>query len=98
MWITIAVAGIAFHAPVGWSLPGLIAPTNSTGQVGGDHELPQQRREFFAPVVTGIIVQRTDSFYSALVTARCDPDRRDRSYTVVLGHIDKVPDPVGSTA
>ena len=96
IWITIAVAGISFHAPVGWSLPGLIAPTNSTGQVGAIMNCLNNVANFFAPVVTGIIVQRTGSFYSALVTAGVILIVGIFSYTVILGHIDKVPDPAGS--
>lgn len=92
-WITIAVAGISFHAPVGWSLPGLIAPTNSTGQVGAIMNCLNNVANFFAPVVTGIIVQRTGSFYSALLTAGVILVVGIFAYTVVLGHIDKVPDP-----
>jgi MFS family permease len=98
MWITIAVAGISFHAPVGWSLPGLIAPTNSTGQVGAIMNCLNNVANFFAPVVTGIIVQRTGSFYSALVTAGVILIVGIFSYTVILGRIDKVPDPAGSPA
>lgn len=98
MWITIAVAGISFHAPVGWSLPGLIAPTNSTGQVGAIMNCLNNVSNFFAPVVTGIIVQRTGSFYSALVTAGVILIVGIFSYTVILGNIDKVRDPVGARA
>ncbi len=35
VWITIAVSGLAAAAPVGWSIPALIAPRNSVGRVGG---------------------------------------------------------------
>ena len=98
MWITIAVAGISFHAPVGWSIPGLIAPHNSTGQVGGIMNCLNNVANFFAPVVTGYIVASTHSFYSALVTAGVILIVGIFSYTVILGHIDKVPDPAGSLA
>ena len=96
MWITIAVAGISFHAPVGWSIPGLIAPHNSTGQVGAIMNCLNNVANFFAPVVTGYIVARTGSFYSALVTAGVILIVGIFSYTVILGKIDKVPEPASS--
>jgi len=92
-WITVAVAGISFHAPVGWSIPGLIAPNNSTGQVGAIMNCLNNVANFFAPVVTGIIVAKTGSFYAALVTAGVILIVGIFSYTVILGHIDKTPEP-----
>ena len=95
-WITIAVAGISFHAPVGWSLPALIAPRNSTGQVGAIMNCLNNVANFFAPVVTGYIVGTTGSFYAALVTAGVILIIGIFSYTVILGHIDKTPEPAGA--
>ncbi len=92
-WITIAVAGISFHAPVGWSIPGLIAPTNSTGQVGGIMNFLNNLAGFFAPTITGIIVARTGSFNIALITAGLILVVGIFSYVVILGRIDKIPDP-----
>src|SRR5205823_11548452 len=34
VWITIALAGLAFAAPIGWSIPSLIAPKGTVGTVG----------------------------------------------------------------
>jgi MFS transporter, ACS family, D-galactonate transporter len=34
-WITIALSGLAAAAPVGWSIPSLIAPRGGTGTIGG---------------------------------------------------------------
>jgi MFS family permease len=92
-WITVAVAGISFHAPVGWSIPGLIAPTNSTGQVGGIMNFLNNIAGFFAPTITGIIVARTGSFNIALITAALILLVGIFSYVVILGRIDKIPDP-----
>jgi MFS transporter, ACS family, D-galactonate transporter len=92
-WITVAVAGISFHAPVGWSIPGLIAPTNSTGQVGGIMNFLNNIAGFFAPTITGIIVARTGSFNIALITAGLILVVGIFSYVVILGRIDKIPDP-----
>ena len=93
MWITIAIAGISFHAPVGWSIPALISPTNSTGQVGGIMNFLNNLAGFFAPTITGIIVAQTGSFNTALITAGVILIVGIVSYTFVLGRIEKIPDP-----
>jgi sugar phosphate permease len=93
MWITIAVAGIAFHAPVGWSIPGLIAPRNSTGRIGGIMNLFNNLAGFAAPLVTGIIVQRTGSFATAIITAAIILLVGVASYSFVLGKIEPIPEP-----
>ena len=93
MWITIAVAGISFHAPVGWSIPALIAPANSTGQVGGIMNFLNNVAGFFAPTITGIIVARTGSFNIALITAGLVLVVGILSYVIVLGRIEKIPEP-----
>ena len=92
-WITIAVAGISFHAPVGWSIPALISPSNSTGQVGSIMNFLNNVAGFFAPTITGIIVARTGSFNIALITAGVILIVGIFSYVVVLGRIDKIPEP-----
>jgi nitrate/nitrite transporter NarK len=78
---------------VGWSIPALIAPTNSTGQVGGIMNFLNNLAGFFAPTITGIIVARTGSFNTALVTAGVILIVGIVSYTFVLGRIEKIPDP-----
>ncbi|MFN2459144.1 MAG: MFS transporter, partial [Candidatus Velthaea sp.] len=92
-WITVAVAGIAFHAPVGWSIPALIAPRNSTGKIGGIMNLFNNLAGFFAPTITGVIVARTGSFSTAIVTAAIILIVGIISYSFVLGRIDKIPEP-----
>ena len=94
VWITIATAGIAFHAPVGWSIPALIAPRNSTGTVGGIMNLFNNLAGFFAPTVTGIIVARTGSFSAAIITAAVILVIGMISYGFVLGKIEPIPEPV----
>jgi sugar phosphate permease len=98
MWITIAVAGISFHAPVGWSIPALIAPANSTGQVGGIMNFLNNVAGFIAPTVTGYIVATTGSFNTALITAAIILIVGIVSYVFVLGRIEKIPDPSTSFA
>jgi nitrate/nitrite transporter NarK len=93
MWLTISAAGIAFHAPVAWSMPGLIAPRNSTGQVGGIMNLFGNLSSFAAPVATGYIVTLTGSFAAALLTAGVVLVIGIVSYTFLLGRIEPIPEP-----
>ena len=98
VWITIAIAGISFHAPVGWSIPALIAPRNSAGTVGGIMNFLNNLCGFFAPTVTGIIVARTGSFSVALITAAVILIIGIISYVWILGPIERIPEPAGSAA
>jgi MFS-type transporter involved in bile tolerance (Atg22 family) len=93
MWLTISAAGIAFHAPVAWSMPGLIAPRNSTGQVGGVMNLFGNLSSFAAPVATGYIVTLTGSFAAALLTAGVVLVIGIVSYTFLLGRIEPIAEP-----
>ncbi len=92
-WMTIAAAGIAFHAPVAWSIPGLIAPRNSTGQIGGIMNLFGNLTSFAAPVATGFIVARTGSFSAAIVTAALILLVGIAAYVFVLGRIETIAEP-----
>ena len=95
-WMTLAAAGIAFHAPIAWSIPGLIAPRNSTGQIGGVMNLFGNLSSAAAPIATGIIVARTGSFSAAIVTAAVILLVGIAAYSVVLGRIEKIPEPLGA--
>jgi sugar phosphate permease len=94
-WMTLAAAGIAFHAPVAWSIPGLIAPRNSTGQIGGIMNLFGNLSSAAAPLATGYIVARTGSFSTAIVTAALILLVGIAAYVFVLGRIEKIPEPAG---
>jgi ACS family D-galactonate transporter-like MFS transporter len=94
LWMTIAAAGIAFHAPVAWSIPGLIAPRNSTGQIGGIMNLFGNLSSAAAPAATGFIVARTGSFSTAIVTAAVILLVGIAAYVFVLGRIEKIAEPV----
>ncbi len=97
-WMTVAAAGIAFHAPVAWSIPGLIAPRNSTGQIGGVMNLFGNLSSAAAPIATGLIVARTGSFSAAIVTAALILLVGIAAYSFVLGRIEKIPEPLHAGA
>ncbi len=61
-WITIALSGLAAAAPVGWSIPSLIAPRGGTGTIGGVMNFFNNLMGAIAPAVTGFVVGATNSF------------------------------------
>jgi MFS family permease len=93
VWISIALGGLAASAPVGWSLPGLVAPKGSVGTVGGIMNFGNTMMGFVAPVVTGIIVSSTNSFANAFVAAGAVLVIGIFCYIFLLGQIEPVPEP-----
>ena len=68
-WISIALSGLAAAAPVGWSIPSLIAPRGGTGTIGGVMNFFNNLMGAVAPAVTGFIVGATNSFSLAFLVA-----------------------------
>jgi MFS transporter, ACS family, D-galactonate transporter len=93
VWISIALGGLAASAPVGWSLPGLVAPKGSVGTVGGIMNFGNNIMGFVAPVVTGIIVGTTSSFANAFVAAGAVLLTGVLCYLFLLGRIEPIPEP-----
>jgi|SRR5579872_352783 len=94
VWISIALGGLAFAAPVGWSLPGLVAPKGSVGTVGGIMNFVNNIMGFVAPGVTGFIVGASNSFANAFITAGVVLLIGIVFYVFVLGKIEPIPEPV----
>ncbi len=92
-WITIALSGLAAAAPVGWSIPSLIAPRGGTGSIGGIMNFLNNLMGAVAPAVTGILVGATNSFTSAFFVAGLVLLIGIFSYIVVLGRIEPIPEP-----
>jgi MFS family permease len=95
LWISIALAGLAAAAPVGWSIPSLIAPRGGAGTVGGIMNFVNNLMGAVAPVVTGFIVGVTGSFSGAFLVAGIALVVGIFAYIVLLGPIEPVPEPVG---
>jgi sugar phosphate permease len=93
VFVSIALGGVAFSAPVGWSIPGLIAPKGSVGTIGGIMNCFNNLANAAAPVATGLIVAKTGSFNLALSTAGVVLAVGIVSYVFVLGRIEPIPDP-----
>ena len=93
VWVSIALGGVAFSAPVGWSIPGLISPKGSVGTIGGIMNCFNNLANAAAPIATGFIVQQTGSFTLALSTAGVVLLIGIVSYWFVLGRIEPIPEP-----
>jgi MFS family permease len=92
-WISIALGGLAAAAPVGWSLPSLIAPKGGVGTVGGIMNFVNNLMGAAAPIVTGIIVGSTSSFANAFGVAGVILLIGIAAFVFLLGRIEPVPEP-----
>jgi ACS family D-galactonate transporter-like MFS transporter len=54
-WISISIGGLSAAAPVGWSVPGLIASRNNVGRVGGIMNFSNQVSGIAASTITGYL-------------------------------------------
>jgi ACS family D-galactonate transporter-like MFS transporter len=91
VWISIALGGLAAAAPVGWSIPSLIAPKGGTGTIGGIMNFVNNLMGVVAPVTTGYIVGLTNSFNGAFLVAGVVLLIGVVSYIVLLGDITPLP-------
>jgi MFS-type transporter involved in bile tolerance (Atg22 family) len=94
IWISISIGGLAAAAPVGWSVPSMIAPRGSVGTVGGIVNFSNQISGIAAPIVTGYVVSVTHSFAWAFIIAAIYLLIGIASYLFLLGRIEQVPMPV----
>ena len=88
VWITVALAGLAAAAPVGWSIPSLIAPRPSVGKVGGILNFGNQVSGIVAPIVTGYILHETGSMRQAFAVAAILLLLGIAAYVFLLGRIE----------
>jgi ACS family D-galactonate transporter-like MFS transporter len=95
-WISIALSGLAAAAPVGWSIPSLIAPRGGTGTIGGVMNFFNNLMGAIAPAVTGFVVGATNSFSIAFLVAGVVLLIGIFFFVVVLGRIEPIPEPAGA--
>lgn len=62
IWISVSIGGLAAAAPVGWSIPGLIANRCDVGKVGGIVNFSNQLSGLAAPIVTGYLVTARQAY------------------------------------
>jgi len=92
-WISIALGGLASAAPVGWSLPSLIAPKGGAGTIGGIMNFVNNLMGAAAPIVTGYIVGATNSFINAFFVAGVILAIGIISFVFVMGKIEAIDEP-----
>jgi MFS family permease len=93
LWISISLGGLSAAAPVGWSVPSIIAPRGSVGSVGGIINFSNQLSGIFAPVVTGYIVAITHSYAWAFWVAAIYLLIGIAGYIFLLGRIEQIESP-----
>lgn len=97
-WISIALGGLAFSAPIGWSIPALIAPRGTVGTVGSIMNFVNNLMAIAAPIVTGFIAGGTGSFALGFIVAGVVLLIGILCYVFVLGRIEPIPEPEATTA
>ncbi len=93
VYISIALAGLAFAAPVGWSIPALIAPKGTVGIVGSIMNFVNNIMGILAPIVTGFIVGGTGSFAAGFIIAAVMLAIGILSFLFLLGPIEQIKSP-----
>jgi MFS transporter, ACS family, D-galactonate transporter len=94
LWISISLGGLSAAAPVGWSIPSLIAPRDSVGRVGGILNFGNQVAAIVAPIATGYFAGPTNSFARAFGAAAIILLAGIAGYIFLLGKIEPIPEPV----
>ena len=82
---------LAAAAPVGWSLPSLIAPPGGVGTVGGIMNFANNMMGAAAPIVTGYVVGSTQAFTNAFVVAGAVLVVGIMAFVLLLGRIEPLP-------
>jgi MFS-type transporter involved in bile tolerance (Atg22 family) len=80
-------------APVGWSIPSLIAQRESVGTLGGILNLGNQLSAIAAPIATGYVAQTTHSFFWAFGAAAAFLLLGIAAYIFLLGRIETILEP-----
>lgn len=90
-WISLSIGGLSAAAPVGWSVPSLIAPSRSDGRVGAIVNFVSQFSAIGAPIITGILVQRRHSFSGPFLVATGYLVLGLLGYAFLMGRIEPIP-------
>lgn len=90
LWISVSIAGLSAAAPVGWSVPSMIAPRGSVGSVGGILNFSNQISGIAAPIITGYVVATTHSYAWAFRIAAIYLLIGIGSYILLLGKIERI--------
>lgn len=91
MWLSISLGGLAFAAPVGWSIPSLIAPKGTVGVVGSIMNFFNNLAGIIAPLVAGFVLDSTKSFILNFIIAAVILVLGILCYLLLLGKIEQLP-------
>jgi len=91
MWLSISLGGLAFAAPVGWSIPSLIAPRGTVGVVGAIMNFFNNIAGIIAPLVAGFVLDTTKSFVLNFIIAAVILVLGILCYLLLLGKIEQLP-------
>ncbi len=91
-WISLCMAGLGAMAPVGWSIPSLIAPRESVGRIGGIMNFATQIAAISAPVITGYFA-RAHNFGGSFALAAIVLAIGIAGYILGLGKLRVIPEP-----
>ncbi len=92
-WISVSIGGLSAAAPIGWSIPSLIAPRESVGRVGGIVNFGNQISAISAPILTGYTVAATGSYSATFVVAAVFLLIGIAAYYFLLGDMSQIPEP-----
>jgi len=92
-WISVSISGLSAASPVAWSIPSLIAPRESVGTVGGILNFSSQLSAIAAPIITGYILNYTQSFNWAFAAAAIYLLIGIAGYVFLLGGMQTIPEP-----
>lgn len=90
IWISISIGGLSAAAPVGWSIPSLIASRDNVGKVGGIMNFSNQLSGIAAPVITGYLVTARHSFAWAFGLPAIYLVIGIAAYVILLGRIERM--------
>ncbi|MBV9053844.1 MAG: MFS transporter [Hyphomicrobiales bacterium] len=98
LWLSIAISGLSAAAPVGSSIVSLIAPKGGAGTVGGIVNFTNNLMGVASPIITGVVVDWTQSFAGAFLIAGVVLVIGIYFYVVILGRIEAIPEPMPGPA
>jgi MFS transporter, ACS family, D-galactonate transporter len=90
IWISISIGGLSAAAPVGWTIPSMIAPRGSVATVAGIVSFSNQLSAIAAPIVTGYVVSMTRSYAWAFGISAIYLLIGISSYLLLLGRIEPI--------
>jgi ACS family D-galactonate transporter-like MFS transporter len=91
LWISVSIGGLSAAAPVGWSVPSLIARREDVGKVGGIMNFSNQISGIAAPIATGYLVTAFHTYAWAFGVSAIYLVIGITAYIVLLGKIEQMP-------